>query len=110
MSDVRRSAQLSGVSARYPHHCWSLREIRSRISMTSLFSLGIRRPKSPGRDRDRTGNSAQAIGIWGFLGNICGEAQLLARSHFAIDVEKNGGDDETRTRDLCRDRAPMVGN
>jgi len=24
-------------------------------------------------------------------------------------IEKNGGDDETRTRDLCRDRAPTLG-
>jgi len=24
--------------------------------------------------------------------------------------EKNGGDDETRTRDLCRDSAPSFGN
>jgi hypothetical protein len=28
-----------------------------------------------------------------------------AKPHFPQVLEKNGGDDETRTRDLCRDRA-----
>jgi hypothetical protein len=31
------------------------------------------------------------------------------RVPFAQVLEKNGGDDETRTRDLCRDSGPLMG-
>ena len=31
-------------------------------------------------------------------------------SHFCKCLKRNGGDDETRTRDLCRDSAPSIGN
>ena|GEM_PF-3613294 len=29
--------------------------------------------------------------------------------NFPQMLEKNGGDDETRTRDLCRDSGPVIG-
>jgi hypothetical protein len=32
------------------------------------------------------------------------------KPNFPQMLEKNGGDDETRTRDLCRDSAPSFGN
>ena len=31
------------------------------------------------------------------------------RPNFPQVLEKNGGDDETRTRDLCRDSGPLIG-
>jgi hypothetical protein len=30
-------------------------------------------------------------------------------SEIRATLEKNGGDDETRTRDLCRDSGPVIG-
>ena len=31
------------------------------------------------------------------------------KPNFPQVLEKNGGDDETRTRDLCRDSGPVIG-
>jgi hypothetical protein len=39
-----------------------------------------------------------------FFGPFC-----LRRGAYSVCLKRNGEDDETRTRDLCRDSGPLLG-
>ena len=78
------------ISTRMLDHYSHVRIQAKREALDSLSS------------KKKNGNREEATGSYGTKD---GTNSMAQREPFSQVLEKNGGDDETRTRDLCRDRA-----